>query len=224
MRQVSEFDRAQNAFWQNTTNLRPYNHPVVRAFAEQRVAIIAELLNGIQFDRMLDVGCGDGFGLYYMRRLTAHIYGCELSAAMLRQNPMNRILCQADAYQLPYANRSFDVVYCWEVLHHIYDPVLVVREMARVSRKYVLLCEPNSFNPLMALFGVLGPAEGGILRFTPWYLKRLARESGLCIRHMVSIGCFTPNRTPAWLAGFLRQLPQRWLLVGLSNIVLAELE
>ena len=37
----------------------------------------------------------------------------------------------ADAFTLPFPDKTFDLVYGWEVLHHIVDPTVVVAEMAR---------------------------------------------------------------------------------------------
>jgi SAM-dependent methyltransferase/uncharacterized protein YbaR (Trm112 family) len=41
---------------------------------------------------------------------------------------------QADGEHLPFADGSFDVVYCFATLHHALDLTQMVREMARVAR------------------------------------------------------------------------------------------
>ena len=220
---MSQFDQDQKEFWNEHTNLRPYDHPIVRAFAQQRVALIGELLGNSVINRAFEVGCGDGFGTYYMRQLVPDIYGCDNSLLMLQQNPIDKnLLCQADAYALPYADSSFDLVYCWELLHHIHDPMPVVREMARVSRNYILIFEPNCFNPAQFLFGLLMPSERGSLRCTPWYLKRLLTQAELKQVRALTGGCFTPNRTLEWLYRLLRWMPYKWPLIGVSNIALGE--
>lgn len=42
---------------------------------------------------------------------------------------------QADGENLPFASRSFDLVYCVASLHHALDAKRMVREMARVTRR-----------------------------------------------------------------------------------------
>jgi SAM-dependent methyltransferase len=50
----------------------------------------------------------------------------------------------ARAEQLPFEDGSFDIVYCSYLLLWVEDPAAVVREMARVSREWVVcLAEPD---------------------------------------------------------------------------------
>lgn len=48
----------------------------------------------------------------------------------------------ADAYDLPFADRTFDVVYAHDGLHHLDRPFDGLREMARVARRGVSITEP----------------------------------------------------------------------------------
>lgn len=41
---MTGFDQSQKEFWSENTNLRAYDHPVVEAFAHQRVVFIQGLL------------------------------------------------------------------------------------------------------------------------------------------------------------------------------------
>jgi ubiquinone/menaquinone biosynthesis C-methylase UbiE len=215
------FDQKQQRFWAVNTNVRSYDHPVVRAFAMQRIQFIQRLLCGWRPAEALEVGCGDGFGMQYMRTIVERIHGCDSSPAMLDANQMDKqVLTMANAYALPFDNRAFELVYCWELLHHVGRPSDAVCEMKRVSRKCVLLCEPNCLNPAMAAFGLIRPEERGLLRFTPRYTKILLVDAGLCNVRLASVGCFTPNRTPAWLANLFMKLPYRWPVIGMYNIAI----
>jgi ubiquinone/menaquinone biosynthesis C-methylase UbiE/uncharacterized protein YbaR (Trm112 family) len=48
----------------------------------------------------------------------------------------------ADVEHLPFADRSFDVVFVHDGLHHLEDPATGIREMARVARRAVSVNEP----------------------------------------------------------------------------------
>ncbi len=216
---TNEFDRQQTEYWDATTNPRRYDHAVVRAFAQQRVDFVTRILGSWKPRSALDVGCGDGFGMFYMRNLVSNVHGCDRSARMLRSNPIRAsALIQCDAYALPWRDSSFDFVYCWELLHHVANPAGIVKEMARVAARCVLICEPNCLNPAMALFGLWVIEERGLLRFTPSYLGQLLVEQGLGSVSRYTVGYFTPNRTPYPLALVLSSLPYRVPLIGMYTI------
>jgi ubiquinone/menaquinone biosynthesis C-methylase UbiE/uncharacterized protein YbaR (Trm112 family) len=48
----------------------------------------------------------------------------------------------ADVERLPFADRSFELVYVHDGLHHLVDPLTGLREMARVARKGISVNEP----------------------------------------------------------------------------------
>lgn len=49
----------------------------------------------------------------------------------------------ADAERLPFADRSFDLAFVHDGLHHLADPFVAIREMARVARQAVIIAEPH---------------------------------------------------------------------------------
>jgi SAM-dependent methyltransferase len=52
----------------------------------------------------------------------------------------------ADVERLPFADRSFDLVFVHDGLHHLEDPMLGLREMARVARRAISVNEPARAN------------------------------------------------------------------------------
>src|SRR4051812_44510160 len=118
-----------------------------RRSAEEAAAfLLPELRPGM---RLLDVGCGPGSitrGL--AERLTpGQVIGVDLSAETLdaaRQDANARGLGnleyqEADLYDLPFADASFDVVFAHQVLQHLRQPATALREMQRVVRPGGLL-------------------------------------------------------------------------------------
>ncbi len=87
--------------------------------------------------RALDVGCGTGHHLAWLRAKGFDVAGVDGSAAMLAEaralHPKGDLrLAQVD--RLPFAMAAFDVVLCIEVLRYLSDPTPCLREMARVLR------------------------------------------------------------------------------------------
>lgn len=51
-----------------------------------------------------------------------------------------------DACQLGFKTNSFDLVFCFDVLHHAHSPEIMASEIVRVTRKYFYLCEANGLS------------------------------------------------------------------------------
>jgi ubiquinone/menaquinone biosynthesis C-methylase UbiE len=114
----------------------------------------------LQAERILDVGCGTGVITGELaRRTRGEATGLDLDPKMLtfpHSFPPRRRGTeggakapryeQGDAQDLPYPDRHFDIVTCHFLLLWVSDPLLAVREMARVTRQRgsVLICaEPD---------------------------------------------------------------------------------
>jgi len=99
---------------------------------------------------VLDVGCGDG---RLLRHLPAAIraVGADCATTSLRHLDGQGVC--ADAQRLPFRDSAFDLSLCCEVLEHLPSLMLaaVVQELARVSRRYVLVTVPYK-EPLSRLF------------------------------------------------------------------------
>ena len=70
----------------------------------------------------------------------------------------------------------------------------------------MVLVEPNTLNPFMALFGLLVARERGTLKFTARYLRKLGRLAELRLRRFSTQGMVVPNKTPKTALPFLRRV------------------
>lgn len=92
--------------------------------------------------RVLDLGCGQGNTTRCLAGVLRpdECVGVEYDPALVDyaqsrpENPSSVRFEQGDTTQLPFADASFDVVFCRYLLIHIADPLRVVREMMRVIR------------------------------------------------------------------------------------------
>ena len=207
----------QRKYWEEKRKRRSPEHPAIEAFARPKIKYIGDYVD-ISRMSILDVGCGNGYFTYYFSKL-AYTVGIDYSRHMLSINP-GALLIQGSALALPFKTNSFDLIFCSNLLHHVKDPETVVREMKRVSKKYVVLSEPNRNNPLMALFSVLVREEFGQLKFSLRYLKKLAISSGLNIVDACSLGSVVPNKTPLSLLEIFKKIDKKSVL-GFYSIVLA---
>lgn len=213
-------DSGEREFWEGGGLYRPSDHPVGALFARQRIGYLRDegLLDGVE--TLLDVGAGNGLSSRYYPPTVA-VTACDYAAGMLEGNPVaRRVRCSATA--LPFADDRFDAATCWELLHHLDDPVAAVAEMLRVARRRVLLFEPNRIHPGHIVLGLTRANERQSLRFSPRYLRGIALRAGGTIRLQVRCGALFPNVTPLPLARWLSALPYRFPLLGISQLVVLE--
>ena len=106
--------------------------------AERERAAAALHLGGRQ--RVLDVACGPGnFTSFFAGQLAGDgfVIGLDNSVPMMeravRDNSCDRaVYMRGDALDLPFNNRSFDVVSCFAALHLVPEPLGVLHDMVRV--------------------------------------------------------------------------------------------
>jgi SAM-dependent methyltransferase len=213
----------QKQFWANNKNARGFDHPVVEFFARQRIEYVRRHIDLNEVSSAFDVGCGDGFATYYFSQSIPRVEGGDISELMLEHNPLDgRSLKVIDAENLDLPDESYELVYLWEVLHHLKDPARAVREMNRVSSRYVVIFEPNRANLLQFAFGLLNPQERGTLRSSKAYLERLTLQAGLEIVTCDYCGRIPPNKTPRWLFEVVKRLPfKSGRIGGISVAVIA---
>jgi 2-polyprenyl-3-methyl-5-hydroxy-6-metoxy-1,4-benzoquinol methylase len=94
-----------------------------------------------QSGRLLDVGFGQGALLVVSRDGGWNVYGIEQSRLAVEQAHANGIpnAVEADFLEAPFADGYFDVVTMSEVLEHLADPLLFLRQAARLLRPGGLL-------------------------------------------------------------------------------------
>jgi ubiquinone/menaquinone biosynthesis C-methylase UbiE len=129
---------------------------------------------------------------------------------------------RASGTELPFRDKSVDFSMAWELIHHIEKPEGVFSEMRRVSRKWVVIFEPNRWNPLQAGFSLVVSKERLGLRNSRRYLESLMQNAGLKIIHYACVGWIFPNKSPNWLAEILGRMPFKIPYIGISHLFIAE--
>lgn len=153
------------------------NNPLQRALVRRFHQRVTEL---VQFalssgHAVLEVGCGEGFVLSYLRRQlpALHCHGVDFNAAALteaaQRNP-GVPMTLADVTALPFADRSFPMVLCLEVLEHLRDPRAGLAELERVSDGYLVLSVPNQ--PFFALANFVRGKNWRTLGDDPEHVQR----------------------------------------------------
>jgi SAM-dependent methyltransferase len=99
---------------------------------------------------VLTVCGGSGMDAEFLAQQGASVIASDLSLGAVQRAaergrraglPIDAVV--ADAEHLPFADRSFDIVYVHDGLHHLSDPMVGLAEMCRVARTCVLVTEPS---------------------------------------------------------------------------------
>lgn len=135
---------------QTTDNYRKHtsNNPLQKYFINNFEKTLASQIKKLNVEKILDAGCGEGFTLEYLRvrKIGKSYEGIDFLKKAIeigtKVHP-NIVLREASIYELPYKDNSFDLVLSTEVLEHLEDPKKALKEIFRVSRKYIVLSVPN---------------------------------------------------------------------------------
>ena len=105
-------------------------------------------------ESILEAGCGSGYMVSYFQNQGHYSVGLDIHSQPLKV--AKRIfgvenLKKGDLFNLPFKNSSFDIVWNEGVLEHfkINKSVEAAKEMARVSKKYVIIDVPNRYSPFV---------------------------------------------------------------------------
>jgi SAM-dependent methyltransferase len=192
-----------------------YRNPVdylVRAFVAPKIKFM-EKQGCFKRDniKILDVGSGNGTFSHYFNKYTNQVICVDYSEQLLRANSA-RSRARATAYQLPFRDNQFDVVFEANLLHHVDNPYQVIKEIKRCSREYIVLIEPNRYNPLMFIFSLLVKAERGVLLSCMKRWRNTITALGIEIVSGMTTGMITQENTPAFMVPILKLFDCKFFL------------
>lgn len=158
-------------------------------FEINRFQIVNQLLPR-QKDRLLDVGCGNGYFIFLVNNKFMKCYGVDVSPGRIQQA---KEAADSEKYQfssydidegLPFEDSFFDVVTCIAVLEHVFNPPNVLKEIWRVLKPggVFILQVPNfAWLPFrfQLLFGKL-PTTGGVYMGADWEHLHNFTRSTIC--------------------------------------------
>ena len=139
---------------------------------------------------LLDVCCGSGMISEYYAKKEAKVSGIDVCPATIERASIRskRYKFQAefriaDATNLPYPTKSFDIVSVHDGLHHLDNPKKAINEMARLAKKGIVIVEPAKalITELSILLGASFRYEGSdfVYRFKKDELTSWLKEFGI---------------------------------------------
>lgn len=187
-----------DTYWRHPAAAPPAHDPL----RERRLAwLLPELSPEL---RVLDMGCGNGVATALLRRRCPGTVGTDISFAALRaareRSPDGRWVCATLERGFPFADASFDVIHCCEVIEHLLDVPAALRTMHRLLRPGGVLFLSTPYHGLvknlaLALFAFdrhFDPVGAHVRFFTVRSLGRLLRQEGFRVARTRCLGRFWP--------------------------------
>lgn len=195
----------------NHTQKYTARNPAIRWLTERFVARLDGVLARIGTEpggvrSPLEVGAGEGVISERLVERFGSAVALDLPDAGLREEWRARpgpAYLHADAQRLPFADSTFDLVVCVEVLEHLPDPRAGLRELARVGSRHLLLSVPRE--PVFRACNLLAARHVRSLGNTPGHLHHWSTEAFL--RFVGEVGVVRAVATPfPWTMAWV-QLP-----------------
>jgi len=180
----------QRRYYTETAEQYESMHAMESAADPASLKFVAPLLAAAGISSLLEVGTANGRGLRNLKDAfpCAFVCGLDPVAALLNQagplgHRVGASLVQGSGEALPFPDASFDAVCEFSTLHHVPNPVLVIKEMLRVARKVVLVADSNRFGqgPMLARWLKLALYKAGL-----WNTFNFVRTRGK--RYMLTDG------------------------------------
>lgn len=146
---ILEDKRRARLFYRYLSRIYDQVNPFVWNEAMRSASL--DMLDLTRNDRVLDVGCGTGFGTVGLLERVDHVTGLDQSPQQLARArsklPNDRVtLLFGDAERLPFEDETFDVVWSSGSIEYWPHPVATLKELRRVCRPggQVLVVGPNA--------------------------------------------------------------------------------
>jgi methionine biosynthesis protein MetW len=106
---------------------------------EPRFEAVLRIARTLKCERLLDIGCGDGtFTVLLKETVKAReAVGIEIApeaVSIAKRKGIEAYQVDIDGNTLPFESGGFDVVYCGEIIEHIFNPDLLMDEVRRVMK------------------------------------------------------------------------------------------
>ena len=127
----------------------------------KRTLIEGILRTDVRVSALLDVG-GSGYSQYLLRKFPCCnlLVVVNISREVMRHakqeltTHVNYVL--ADAHTLPFRKSTFSLTFAKDLLHHVKNPLKILKELKEITKGEVVIVEANRPNSLMLLWTKYG--------------------------------------------------------------------
>jgi len=126
---------------------------------------------------ILDAGCGTGAGILYLQQF-GNTYGVDLSPKAVefcKKRGISKVKI-GDVSKLPFKDNFFDLVCLLDVIEHVNDDKMVIKEISRVLKKGGILL--MTLPALPFIYSKHDKEQGHFRRYSKHDLNNLFKKTG----------------------------------------------
>lgn len=150
--------KGSDGFNYDLNEARTHGNFFERVFHNRRLSF---WLSEIEYKnkKVLDIGCNTGILLIPLKEKGVDILGIDISKSdikkakynLTQKNLSSKCVRVANAQKLPFKNNLFDIVLLSDILEHVSQPEVVVKEATRVTKPdgIILATVPNELHPVV---------------------------------------------------------------------------
>ena len=131
-----------NEYWKERINEMEINNNLNRSSLKRITPIKSFLYRKKTLGKVLDVGCGDGTILYMLQKdYELEPYGIDISINAVNKAKERGIKASVANLneKIPFPNNYFNVIFCTDVLEHLFSPENALQEIYRVSKEDAII-------------------------------------------------------------------------------------
>lgn len=160
-------------------NKHETRNPILRVFVNSYKRNFRTIIGELTFDSVVEIGSGEGYIISYLLEVAKPrlVVASDIDIGIMCQGSWRGVLAEklvCKGEHLPILNRFFDLVLACEVLEHVESPREIVREIARVSKKWVFVTVP--YEPYWRILNIMRGKYIGDFGNTPGHLGHFSVE------------------------------------------------
>lgn len=166
---------------------------------------------------ILELGAGEGYLTKLIIKKTKYkkYIATEIShEGVKRLKEKDITALKMDAEKLEFEDNSFDVVCCFDTMHHVADPQKMATEMARVAKRNIFLIEANGLCLIRKLlektqrYKTVGEKSYTPRKYASFFNSPEIKK--ISIKPFLAVFPFTPlvlTKPSIWLSEIMERLP-----------------
>jgi 2-polyprenyl-3-methyl-5-hydroxy-6-metoxy-1,4-benzoquinol methylase len=173
----------------------------------------------IRSGKLCDIGCAEGRLLKWAEKRGYETYGVDISDFAIKEISYRKLsqtqLSVANINFLPFVDNYFDIITCFDVLEHLENPVIGLREISRCLRRQGLFVMST---PNINSKGHTWKGENWHGNRNPTHLSLLSAERWIALIEQNNLKLIDIFYDCLWDSPYFKKMPRYYSIFYLSPL------